>query len=212
MNKYKSDDISAVVGSLAKAQGSYKTLIANEDGPYGMFANLQAIIAATRESLSLNGLSFYQYVELQDEGSGASLLWSTIAHEGGQYIASGARIMQEHFAKIEDYKRIHAYLILGIAPVGRDPLLIHEQDAIEKMAATKPRAPKYIRPSHSNSLTTDEYNDLMWELEEYPEVAKSILKYYSISTIADLPREEYYPAKAQIKKIKKTHEDYAKNS
>ena len=212
MNAYRSAEINLLSEALSKAQGSYKTLIPTQDGPCGIYSSLRDILIATRESLSLSVLSFYQYIELQDEGMGASILRSILSHSSGQFISSCARVAQEDFPKIEDYKRMHAYMLLGIAPVGNDPLLENEHEAIEKMAATKPRSPAYIRPSMGNSsLTTDEYNELVWELEEYPEIAKSILKYYNISTIADLPRQEYYPARMQIKKIKKAHEDFKRD-
>lgn len=212
MNAYRSSETNLISESLSKAQGSYKVLNPNQDGPCGMFATLSGILSAVKESLASNGLSFYQYIELQDEGMGASILRSVLSHSSGQFISSCARVAQEDFLKIEEYKRMHAYMLLGIAPVGNDPLLEGEHDVIEKMAATKPRSPSYIRPSMGNSsLTTDEYNELVWELEDYPEIAKSILKYYNISTIADLPRQEYYPARMQIKKIKKAHEDFKRD-
>ena len=50
------------------------------------FANLQAILKATRESLSVNEIGFFQFIELLDEGSGAALLKTTLGHSSGQYI------------------------------------------------------------------------------------------------------------------------------
>ncbi|HEY5267746.1 MAG TPA: hypothetical protein VII94_01275, partial [Candidatus Saccharimonadales bacterium] len=92
-NVYRSVDINEIMGAIAKAQGSYKPLVANQDAPGGKFANLQAVLTAVRESLSMNGLGFFQFIELLDEGSGAALLKTTIGHESGQYISSCARVV-----------------------------------------------------------------------------------------------------------------------
>ena len=72
------------MGAIAKAQGNYKRLIPNEDSSVGKFANLQAILDATRESLSANAVSFFQYIQLLDEGSGAALLHTVLGHDSGQ--------------------------------------------------------------------------------------------------------------------------------
>lgn len=218
--KYRSEELGSLYAAFAKAQGSYKNLIPNEDTPGGKFANLTAILDACRESLSTNGLSFYQFIELLDEGSGASLLWTTLSHESNQYISSCSRVIpgstfRETFNNIEAYKRLSALLILGIAPIGKDPLIYDDNGAsqAEKAFVRNTRSNRLMPKSHvPEAISIDEYEDLMWELESFPEIVKSILKHYDIVSIADLPKSEFHNAKSQIRKIKKTHEDYVKNN
>lgn len=219
ISKYRSEELGALFGAFSKAQGMYKPLVPNEDTPAGKFANLTSILEASREALSANSLSFYQYIELLDEGSGASLLWTVLSHESNQYISSCSRVIpgstfRETFNNIEAYKRLNALLILGIAPVGKDPLIYDDNGAsqAEKVMVRTLRSARMMPKSHvPETITSDEYEDLMWELEEFPEVVKSILKHYDITSIADLPKTEFHNAKAQIRKIKKTHEDYIKD-
>ena len=123
---YRSADIGTIICSLGKAQATYKPLAANEDCPGGKFANLQAILDAVRESLANNNLGFYQHIELLDDGAGAALLRTIVGHESGQYISSCARIIpgknERQTGNIyETYKRLHALMVLGIAPSKNDP-------------------------------------------------------------------------------------------
>lgn len=221
MNQYRSDEINLIMGALAKAQGAYKPLVPNEEVGGGIFANLTAILEAVREALSSNGLGFYQHIELIDEGSGASLLWTRIGHESGQYISSCSRVVagttfRETFTGIEAYKRLNALLILGIAPVGKDPLIFDDNGAeqAEKMMIKNLRSSdrsKIPKSQHPDVISKDEYEDLLYELDGFPELVTGIQKFYDIISIADLPKSEFHQAKAKIRKLKKTHEEYTSN-
>src|ERR1017187_407922 len=171
MNQYRSDEINLIMGALAKAQGAYKPLQPNEEVGGGIFANLTAILEAVREALSVNGLAFYQYIHLLDEGSGASLLYTVLSHESGQYVSSCSRIVsgatfRETFTGIEAYKRLNALLILGIAPIGKDPL-IYDDNGVEqaektiiKNLRTSDRS-KIPKSQHPDVISKDEYEDLL---------------------------------------------------
>ena len=206
------------MGAIAKAQGNYKRLIPNEDSSVGKFANLQAILDATRESLSANAVSFFQYIQLLDEGSGAALLHTVLGHDSGQWISSTARVIigntdRQSGNSIETHKRIHAATLLGIAPSKNDPVMIDdngeeqfENHIIESLQKSKDsKLPKDVR---EEVITNDRYKDLMWELEGFEDIAKGIMEKYDIESLADLPNSEYHQTLASIKRIKKTHERY----
>lgn len=216
---YRSDNIDLITGAMAKAQGSYKVLVPNEKAAGGMFANLQAVIESVKGSLSENGLAFYQYVELLDEGAGASLLKTIISHESGQWISTVARIVtgttfRETFNCIEAYRRLHALLLLGIAPSPGDPLIkddngLEQQDKVILQSLRKPNeAPP--KSEHTDTITSDQYDDIMFELEGYDVITKGIQEFYKISSLADLPKTEFYNVQARIRKLKKTHEEYVR--
>lgn len=219
-DKYRSEEINLLMGSLAKAQGMYKPLVPNDESALGQFANLQAIIESVKEALASNGLSFFNQIELLDEGTGSSLLWTRLGHESGQFISTCARVIigktfRETFNGIECYKRLNALNLLGIAPVGRDPLLYDDNgsDEVQKEYIKNVRAGKPVaRISHPDTISKQEYEDIMWELEGYPDLVKNIQKHYAISSIADLPKSEFYNTKAQIRKIKKAQEDYSSSA
>jgi hypothetical protein len=217
-NIYRSLEINAIMGALAKAQGSYKKLIANQDAPGGRFANLQAILDAVRDSLSDNSLGFFQFIELLDEGSGAALLKTTIGHESGQYIASCARVVTGKTERqtgniYEIHKRLHALMLLGIAPSGNDPVafddngeLMAEQHLISQLR--KPDSPKKEELDRTDVINKTQYEELLIELNGFEKIAKDIMEVYDLATLADLPASEYHRARAKILKIKRTQEDY----
>lgn len=208
------------MGALAKAQGSYKTLVANQDAPGGKFANLQGILLAVRESLSVNGLGFFQFIELLDEGSGASLLKTTIGHVSGQYIASCARVVVGKTARqtgniYEVHKRLHALMLLGIAPSDNDPIAFDdngEMMAEEKLIADlrKPDGPQKEDIDRSDVINKHQYEELLIELSGSDKLAKDIMQTYDITTLADLPASEYHRARSKILKIKRTQEEYSR--
>ena len=212
---YRSPEINLIMGALAKAQGSYKPLIANEDSPGGKFANLQAILLATRESLSSNNLSFYQYIELLDEGSGAGLLKTIIGHESGQWIGSCARVIAAKTDRqtgntTEFHKRQHAAMLLGIAPSKNDPYMFDDNgiSQADDVIIEQMRKPVRMNNESREVINNDQYVDLTYELEGYIDIHKGVLNTYGIETLADLPREEYHRALARIRQIKKNYTDH----
>ena len=215
MSKYRSEEINLLTEALAKAQGIYEPLEPNEDVAGGKFANLTAILEATRTGLSTNGLTFFQHIEIIDEGSGASLLWTTIAHSSGQYHRSCSRIVQENtfretFQAIERYKRLNALMLLGIAPTGLDPLM-HDDNGVyeaERQMVKNIKNP-IPKPKSQNveTISKAEYDGLMFDLEGYAEIAKSIQDKYDITTIADLPRSEIWNVKEHIRRVRKLYEE-----
>jgi hypothetical protein len=219
-NIYRSPEINHIMGALSKAQGSYKPLVANEDAPGGKFSNLQGILLAVRESLASNGLAFYQFIELLDEGSGAALLRTILGHESGQYISSTARVVRGKSDRqtgniYEIHKRFHALMILGIAPSTNDPMAFDDngEELAEQVLIDELRKPKNpnmqpVIETNYKTVNKDQYNELLIELEGFEEIAKDMLDVYKIETLADLPQEEYHKARAKILKLKRTHETY----
>lgn len=215
---YRSCTINEIMGALAKAQGNYKRLIANQDAPGGKFANLQAILDAVRESLSKNGLGFFQFIELLDEGSGAALLKTTIGHESGQYISSCARVVPGKTERqtgniYEIHKRLHALMLLGIAPSDNDPIafddngeIMAEQHLISSLR--KPDSPQKEEIDRTDVINKHQYEELLIELNGFEKIAKDIMEAYDLATLADLPASEYHRARGKILKIKRTQEEY----
>ena len=214
---YRSAEIDKISGAMAKAQGTYAALIPNEDAAGGKYANLKAILAATRESLSSNGISFFQGIELLDEGSGAALLVTEINHESGQYKRSIARVVSGATDRqtgnvYEMHKRLHALMILGIAPSENDPLAFDDNgiEQTDTHTINQLKKPAHVKKDidRTTTISSDQYNDLMIELDGYEDIVMNIQEVYNISTLADLPKSEYHPALIRVRRIKKTQEEY----
>ena len=217
-NIYRSEAINEIMGALSKAQGDYKPLVANQSVAGRKFANLQAILDAVRDALSTNGLGFFQFIELLDEGSGAALLKTTIGHESGQYISSCARVVAGKTDRqtgniYEVHKRLHALMLLGIAPSDNDPIAFDDNG--EMMAENhliaslrKPDSPQKEEIDHNDVINAHQYSELLIELNGFEKIAKDIMETYDIRTLADLPATEYHKARSKILKIKRTQEEY----
>ncbi len=220
MNQYRSELIDQLMGSLAAAQGDYKPLEANEIAPGGKFANLAAVIAATREALSVNNLCLYFMEDLKDEGDGASIVRTYLGHSSGQFISSAARFVygkneRQNGNRLETVKKRQAMLLLGIAPTKNDPFNFDDncEELGEAQVLEELKKPAIKRDiDYSVSITTDQYNDLLIELNGYPEIAKDVLEVFGITTLADLPKSEYHPALQKIRRIKKTADEYDRRS
>lgn len=216
---YRSEELGILFGALGKAQGAYKPLVCSQEGPGGKYANLNDVLNAVREALAANGLSLYQYIELKDQGDGSSLLWTSLGHESGQYISSCSRVIQyvtyrETMNANEGYKRMHATMLLGISPSQNDPLLFDDNGAeqLDKQILEDIRHPERKDSSEfRDTITKDQYDDLMHELEGQPQIAKGILKFYNINALSDIPKTEFYNAQHRIRNIKKTHEEYVRD-
>lgn len=221
-NIYRSSEINQIMGALSKAQGSYKPLVANQDATGGRFANLQAILLAVRESLATNGLGFFQFIELLDEGSGAALLKTTIGHESGQYITSCARVVAGKTERqtgniYEIHKRLHALMLLGIAPSDNDPIafddngeILAEQHLISQLR--KPDSPAREEIDRTDVINKTQYQELLIELDGFEKIAKDIMDSHGITTLADLPAGEYHRARAKILRIKKIESEYQRKN
>jgi hypothetical protein len=216
---YRSVEIDKISASLSKAQGAYKPLIPDTDSAHGRFASLRAILDAVRDALDKNALAFHQHIEILDEGTGASLLVTTLSHESGQHIGSVGRIIAGKTTRrsgnlIEIHARIHAKLVLGIAPSENDPVCFDddgEEIAHEVLIETvrKGKKPETVI-DREDTISKEQHDELLIELdcEEGPDILRDIYSCYNIETLADLPREEYHKARSRILKIKRVNEEY----
>lgn len=76
--------------AAAKAQGEFKKVMRNREGPYGMFADLASMRAATSEALANHGLTVRQY--FTGKGEDNSMILVTELAYRGQFCVSGIPI------------------------------------------------------------------------------------------------------------------------
>lgn len=104
--------IAKLACALAKAQGAFNAIAKNrtvkiqtrEKGAYTFsYADLEAIIAATRPALSANGLSLVQPI-IGDK------LYTILTHESGEQIESWMSLPQMHAADPKSFGALVSYL------------------------------------------------------------------------------------------------------
>jgi hypothetical protein len=213
--KYRSEEINQIMGALSRAQGSYKKLIANVFAAGGDYANLDATLAAVKDSLAANELAFWQHVEILEEGSGAGLLVSTLGHSSGQYISSYARVYAGETDRatgvtIENHKRQHAQSLLGIAPSPHDPVAFDDDGAeeFERNLTDQMKKPSKDRKIGKNiPITKDQYNLLIDLLGNDKTLYRGVLDWHKLETLQDLPAHEFNEARTRIVNAQKAVQD-----
>lgn len=211
--KYQSNEIHLLAGALAKAQGAYKKLVPNQTYKGTKYANLEAILEATREPLSINGLSFNQRDVILNDGSGIIITKSIVMHESGQWISSWARIVPEKTLKetmntYETISRLHASKLLGIAPSITDPYLFDdngeyqsERQLIEDLQ--KPQEELLKERTSSRKVIDDrQYRSLMAEIGADRSIAQEIMDKQAIGALEYLPEDAYLKTLAWIRRVK----------
>ena len=83
-----SEEQAAINDALSKAQAAFGPVVKDEHGPYGKFASLNSMIAATRPSLTAQGLSVIQSPQPIVEGSSRMWCVTELRHKSGQWIRS----------------------------------------------------------------------------------------------------------------------------
>lgn len=210
--QYQTTDINQLAGALAKAQGAYKKLMPNQTYKGDKFANLNAIFEATREALSVNGLSFIQRDEILGDGTGTVIFKSMLLHESGQWISSWSRIIPERTeretAVIYEYRaRQHTVRLLGIAPSFNDPYLFddngeHQSERRLVEDLQKPRE-ELLRERGGRTKTIDDrqYRSLMNEIGEDKLIAQQIMDKQCIATLEDLPEDAYLKTLSWVRTV-----------
>jgi hypothetical protein len=90
---HRSDDLKDLFSALAKAQAEMQTAGLSNENPYfkTRYADLAAIVKASRPSLTKHGLSIVQQLITHDDGH--TLLHTVLGHTSGQWIESRIRIV-----------------------------------------------------------------------------------------------------------------------
>lgn len=174
-------NLNELAAALAKAQGEFSPVGVNRENTFfkSSYADLDAIIMATRPSLSKNGISFLQFTSFGEDG--ATILITRLLHSSGQFIDGKIRIIPDKndvqsFGKVLTYhKRYAAMSILGVTSSSD----MHDDDGNVAVAAPQERLAQWQISNISNALSgrTDIHSDL--------------LKAYAIESVVDLDPRKY---------------------
>lgn len=213
-DKSETDKISE---ALAKAQGEFPRISFNRNNPYLKrdFTDLDMMVHSVKTMLEKNGLSVTQIRFLTDEGS--TILKTRLRHSSGQWIEDRARInpFKNDPQSIESYtafmKRMAYAAILNIT-IQNDP---HDDDGERSMLETRAIMAKGVElntnytklESSYEVITREQLVELERELVGNNDLAKDIMEYYRIQSIADIPQSEYFNAKDKVMKLKKLRND-----
>jgi hypothetical protein len=215
--KNRSESVNELFTSLAKAQSEMKTAGLDSENPYfkSRYADLAAVVAASRPSLTKNGLSVIQQVVTDDNG--ATFLHTILGHSSGQWIETIMRVLPpkndiQTFGSLLSYLRRYSYSAL-VSVVCAD----EDDDGERAVATSRETFAKGTALNHkynpkeeaSGVISADQREELEYELSEYPDIAEMILEGMRIQSIADLPSSKYRAAITRVREIKQARNNGA---
>lgn len=201
---YRSRTIAELATALAKAQSEFTIAGKNKANPFfkSKYADFESVVAASRPSLTKNGLSVVQTI--LPDAEGFSLLHSLLLHSSGEYIESRMRInpVKTDIQAISSYttyiKRMAYSSLVGV--VTGDESDDDGEAAVASERHEKP-AHKFV-PANTTPITSDQLEELEYELEGYPEIATQVLEGFKITNLAKMPKEAFIKSMSKIRMLK----------
>lgn len=196
---YRSADLKDLFTALAKAQSEMQTAGLSAENPYfkTRYADLAAIVKASRPALTKNGLSIIQQIITSDEGH--TYLHTLLCHTSGQWVESRVRVVpsktdvQSMGSYITYLRRYSIAALCGI--------VTSDEDDDGNLAAT---AYMPAVKTSSQYISAQELATLEAEIKERPDIAQMIKDGLQIATLALIPKNKYTATMQRIKTIKTT--------
>lgn len=195
--------------ALAKAQAEYLVAGENKNNPYfkSAYADLMSVVQASRPALTKYGISVIQKIIDMDDGK---WLITKMKHNSGEWEQSKVRIVpakndvQSISSTITYMKRVCYVSLLGVVVGDEDDdgeaAVATSRDTYAKGVALNTKYnPKDEAPE---VITTEQMDEMNYELAEYPDIAEMILEGLKLQNLADLPKNRYHAAMKRIREIK----------
>ena len=210
IDSYESADVKEISAAFAKAQGEFPVIGMNRENPYfkSNYTDLDLIVRSIRPSLSKNGLSFTQQIQMTEDG--ATMLHTRLRHCSGQWIESRNRVIpakndQQTYGSALTYQKRYALMALlglttsqDLADDDAEVAMVSARDIIAKGPSTK------YNPKEQSfePVTKEQLEELEYELSEVPDLAEEIMDKMKIQSLADLPKSKYQVSLQRIREIK----------
>lgn len=190
MNNYRSEQLNELFTALAKAQNEMETAGKNQSNPFykSKYADLLALIEASRPYLSKNGLSVIQRIEPWQDG--IHQIITVLGHASGQWMESVIRITPEKpgmqaFAANLSYLARHAYARIICIGVGDDDGE-NEREFINKQTTPKTTQIEKISDEQAQQIII-----LRSKNEPANQYLINFCKVNNIERISDIPKSRF---------------------
>ena len=194
INEYKSIELNELFSALAKAQSKIKVASKDSSNPFfkSKYANLQAVIEASRPSLCENGLAVTQQLISEQE---KSYLVTTLGHASGQWICSYTLLNPlksdaQSLGSYITYLRRYSYAaLIGVYDGEED-----DDGNTSSYEAAKKEPVSY-------KISADQLQMIEHELDGYDAIKTSFLKGLKVNSFADVPRDSFSYIYGQIREM-----------
>lgn len=210
-NAYRSLELKELFAALAKAQSEMGYASLNKTNAYfdTRYADIVAVIKASRPSLTKNGLAVTQEIKLTEDGQ--SILHTLLTHASGQWMESRARILppkndiQTMHSYISDLKKLCYSSLVGVAVEGEDDDGEIAMIDARQIVAKGPSNDYNPKEQNYDVITKEQREEIEYELASFDEgsyVAEEIMSGLRIQSLADMPKNKYNVSIRRIRKIK----------
>lgn len=190
-----SDNIDQLATALAKAQSEMSVASKDKNNPFfkSKYADFESVVAASRPSLSKNGLSVVQNVYRFDDGS--HYLVTLLLHSSGQWIKSKA----QHNPQKSDIQSLSSYntYLKRMCYSSMVGVVTGENDDDGEAAVVREH-PK--SEQGSTTITPYQHTSLMSLVRQFdPSKEEAMLKHFKIDNLNQMPASAYTNVIFQLK-------------
>ncbi len=212
LDTYQSKETASIDEAFAKSQLEYPKITNNAKNKWDQndYAEFDNIMSKIRPVLAKNGLGLSQFTVL-DAKEGGRVLHTRLRHSSGQWFETREKIIPEKnddqtYASCLMYKKRHQAIALLNITISDDP---YDDDA---QIATLESKKQFIKGTELNAkydprtespltINDHEYDELVYELQQYPDIGEDLLKTLRIQSLRDIPRSKYRMAVEKIRNI-----------
>lgn len=192
LGPYESTEINQIGGALAQAQGEMDTAAAKSVNPFfkSKYASFTEIVIASRASLAKNKISIVQKI-IFCERHGSSIQTKLI-HESGQWLSSVMQVspvkddIHSKGSYISYVKRYSYAALVGVCTEDEDD----DGNAAVQQERKQTSRPPLLQKDYEK-VTSEQVQNIMFEIGEHTDIAESLFKNFNITKIADIPKEFY---------------------
>jgi hypothetical protein len=221
VEKMESDELDKFFTALSKAQGEFKVAFKTKENKAwkSAYAEFNDIVAATGGALEKNELSVMQ--DITEDKDGSQWLVTIVAHSSGQFRKSKVRIVpaKNMTNPLHGWKSAVTYMKRTVYETALNIVTSDDSDDDGNLAFSDSReickegtALQYQTKQTPEGelaivINKTELDQLMEELDGWPDISKQLLKSLDIRSLADLPKSQFKPVMTFIRESIKVRKE-----
>lgn len=199
MFEMHSQDIKELAKALALVQSEMQVAGKTKFNPFykSTYADFQQVVEASRPFMIKNGLCITQIITEKEDGS---YLVTMLMHTSGQFLRAVKKITPAKALDIQSYasyvtscKRICYSALLGVVCADEDDdgeqAVSHHRNNVKAVPVEE-------------KVTTEQLEQLWFELEGQEELTESILKAFKIKQLSEMPKNKFLSVISRIREVK----------
>ncbi len=198
--------------ALAAAQSEFRVARSHRENSYdsSKYEALDDVVAVSRPYLAKNGLSVTFPINHTDDGG--MILSCILLHSSGQSIESSVRLLpakndpKSLASEASFMKRILYSGLTGVVASDEDDdatIAMADHREVAEIGAIRTVLTAKADPREEKGpITKEQYDELEYELGEYPDITQKILDGLKIRDLASMPKGKYHEAIKRVRYIK----------